>query len=132
MDSRWGKRFKIRVINAYLERKDANYSKNFKNRSLHLEGRAFDLELIEVPPRRLKKRTLYKRSMNHRKISRTLSKNKRRIIDMNLPTLAGLAFYRAKFSFVEVKAHHIHVSCAKTGKRVYISLSCISLYFIRF
>jgi len=116
VDTHWKKKYKLRVKYAYIEKNDIrDYSKIFKNKSLHLEGRAFDLQLIE-PPRRYK-RSLHKlkRNVNHRRNTRTLRKHQRRI-DRNLPELAGLAYYQAEFSFVEVKLHHIHVSCAKSGK----------------
>jgi len=101
VETHWSKKYKLLVRYAYLEQKDIHSSKNknvFKNKSLHLEGRAFDLKLIEPRRRRLSSRSL-------------------RRIDMNLPTLAGLAYYEAEFSFVEVKPHHIHVSCTKTGNK---------------
>jgi len=115
VDTHWKKKYKLRVTHAYVEKNDfRDYSKIFRNKSLHLEGRAFDLELIE-PPRR-HKRSLHKlkRNVNHRRNRDVLRKRR---IEKNLPELAGLAYYQAEFSFVEVKLHHIHVSCAKSGKQ---------------
>ena len=120
VDTHWRKQYKLKVLNAYLDRKHPDYNKIFRNRSLHLEGRAFDLELIATPPHRLKKRSLHKRSVNHRRVSRTFEREEKRKMGKKLPTLAGLAYYEAKFSFVEVKQRHIHVSCAKTGKNLLI------------
>ena len=117
VDTHWSKKYKIRVMYAYIERKDYKYyNRIFRNKSLHLEGRAFDLQLIEQPHRH--KRSIQRRNVNQRRVKRTLNQKKQRKINKNLPELAGLAYYQADFSFVEVKLHHIHVSCSKSGKIV--------------
>lgn len=97
VETHWSKEYKLMVLHAYIEPKDVKHV--FKESSLHLEGRAFDLKLIEAPGTRLKRRSM-------------------RRIALNLPTLAGLAYYEAQFSFVEVKPHHIHVSCPKKERKI--------------
>ena len=91
VDHQWGKVYIIKVLEGYISKPRR---KCHGKKSLHLEGRAFDLTLVSA------------RSGDAIVKSRLLERN-------ILQRLAGLAYYRAGFSFAEVKAHHIHVSCKR-------------------
>jgi len=86
----WKREFRIKVTHGYTSNKKAA-----GRHILHMEGRAFDLTLITAPKKGVP------------------IKSNQRVSLHNLQRLAGLAYYRAKFSFVEVRRTHVHVSCRK-------------------
>ena len=81
---------KVYVIEAY----DSNRSNKHGRDSLHYEGRAIDLKLVNANPDEI--------NISNKDDDKVL-----------LRRLATQAYYEARFSFVQVEESHVHVSCRR-------------------
>lgn len=98
----WKGKFTLLVFDgfvAYGEKKFQRFQHG-KN-SLHYAGRAFDISLIDSP-------------------DNDGEKLGDKVPEHTLRTLAGLAYYNAQFTFVNVKKTHLHVSCDVKSKFSYL------------
>lgn len=89
----WKGKYKLYVTEGYLSIKKASH----RTDSLHYAGRAFDITLVNAKPSIIP-------AKKYDKVKYHMLRN-----------LGYLAYYNAKFSFVRIKQHHIHVSCPKTS-----------------
>lgn len=92
----WRGRYKVLVLEGFVSYgAEGRHYKHGKN-SLHFAGRAFDVSLIDSPGNKREK-------LEGKVPAHTLRK------------LAGLAYYNAQFTFVQLRKNHLHLSCDKTG-----------------
>ncbi|XP_057293894.1 protein hedgehog-like [Hydractinia symbiolongicarpus] len=82
------KKYRLKVKEGYM----AVPRKGKSEHNLHLEGRAFNIDLVSTGNADVLDKDV--KIKNYRK-------------------LAGLAYYKAGFKFVHIREHHIHVSCRR-------------------
>eukprot|EP00111_Clytia_hemisphaerica_P000900 TCONS_00002634-protein len=94
----WKNKYKVYVLEGYLPYGKKSLYKHGKH-SLHYAGQAFDISLTNSP-------------------ENTDDRLGEVVPEHTLRTLAGLAYYNAQFTFVQLKKNHLHVSCDSTGHEV--------------
>ena len=103
----WKGRYKILVLEGFVAYGEKGHHFQHGQKSLHFSGRAFDISLVDSPDNDGEK--LGDKVPTH-----------------TLRTLAGLAYYNAQFTFVQLRRRHLHVSCGKTGEPE----DSLSLFFL--